>query len=79
MQLEDDLLLCPAAALSVGLSRFVHEVKQPDGESYSPDDLFYILLSIQQVTHTCVLLLFSSLYKVINEKSVFLIIIIFVI
>ncbi|XP_039978355.1 LOW QUALITY PROTEIN: uncharacterized protein LOC120786776 [Xiphias gladius] len=46
--LKEDVLHCSAAELSDGLCRFINEVKQPDGESYSPDSLFYLCLSIQQ-------------------------------
>uniref|UniRef100_A0A4W6DAT5 TRASH domain-containing protein n=1 Tax=Lates calcarifer TaxID=8187 RepID=A0A4W6DAT5_LATCA len=45
---EEDILRCSAAELSDSLCRFINEVKQPDGESYSPDSLFYLCLSIQQ-------------------------------
>ncbi|XP_056256201.1 uncharacterized protein LOC130184300 isoform X2 [Seriola aureovittata] len=47
VRLKEDVLHCSAAELSDGLCRFVSEVKQPDGEPYSPDGLFYLCLSIQ--------------------------------
>ncbi|XP_026156664.1 uncharacterized protein LOC113126760 [Mastacembelus armatus] len=43
-----DVLCCSAAELSDGLCCFINEVKQPDGEPYAPDGLFYLCLSIQQ-------------------------------
>ncbi|XP_069033055.1 uncharacterized protein [Embiotoca jacksoni] len=46
--LKADLLRCSAAELSDGLCCFVSEVRRPDGEPYSPDSLFYLLLGIQQ-------------------------------
>uniref|UniRef100_A0A7N8X8L4 DUF3504 domain-containing protein n=1 Tax=Mastacembelus armatus TaxID=205130 RepID=A0A7N8X8L4_9TELE len=42
------VLCCSAAELSDGLCCFINEVKQPDGEPYAPDGLFYLCLSIQQ-------------------------------
>uniref|UniRef100_A0A4W6DBP6 TRASH domain-containing protein n=1 Tax=Lates calcarifer TaxID=8187 RepID=A0A4W6DBP6_LATCA len=48
VRLKEDILRCSAAELSDSLCRFINEVKQPDGESYSPDSLFYLCLSIQQ-------------------------------
>ncbi|XP_070702934.1 zinc finger MYM-type protein 4-like [Pempheris klunzingeri] len=46
--LNEDVLHCSATELCDGLCRFITEVKQPDGEPYSPDSLFYLCLSIQQ-------------------------------
>ncbi|XP_044027833.1 uncharacterized protein LOC122864451 isoform X2 [Siniperca chuatsi] len=46
--LKEDVLLCSVTELSGSLCCFITEVKQPDGEPYSPDSLFYLCLSIQQ-------------------------------
>ncbi|XP_028256549.1 uncharacterized protein LOC114432624 isoform X2 [Parambassis ranga] len=43
-----DIRHCSAGELSEGLCHFVSEVKQPNGEPYRPDHLFYLCLSIQQ-------------------------------
>ncbi|KAI1901782.1 hypothetical protein AGOR_G00037940 [Albula goreensis] len=48
MVLKEDVLQCTTAELSYGLCRFVTEVRRPNGESYSPDSLFYLCLGIQQ-------------------------------
>uniref|UniRef100_A0A8C8CLX1 TRASH domain-containing protein n=1 Tax=Oncorhynchus tshawytscha TaxID=74940 RepID=A0A8C8CLX1_ONCTS len=34
--------------LSLALSRFVHEVRRPNGECYAPDSVLYLCLGIQQ-------------------------------
>lgn len=49
MVLKEDILQCTTAELSYGLCCFINEVKQPNGEPYSPDNLFYLCLGIQQV------------------------------
>ncbi|KAM3597055.1 uncharacterized protein V6R79_025494 [Siganus canaliculatus] len=48
MELKEDVLRCTTAELSYGLCCFIHEVKRPNGDSYSPDSLFYLCLGIQQ-------------------------------
>ncbi|XP_051527024.1 zinc finger MYM-type protein 4-like isoform X2 [Myxocyprinus asiaticus] len=48
MTLKEDLLNCSPAELSYGLSKFISEVRRPNGEKYSPDSIFYLCLSIQQ-------------------------------
>ncbi|XP_029370194.1 zinc finger MYM-type protein 4-like isoform X2 [Echeneis naucrates] len=48
VRLKEDILHYSAAELCDALCRFVNEVKQPDGEPYSPDNLFYLCLSLQQ-------------------------------
>ncbi|KAK2830721.1 hypothetical protein Q5P01_018652 [Channa striata] len=48
MELKEDILRCTTAELSYGLCCFITEVKRPNGESYSPDSLFYLCLGIQQ-------------------------------
>ncbi|KAF7665300.1 hypothetical protein LDENG_00144680 [Lucifuga dentata] len=45
---KDDILQCDSAELSFALSRFVREVRRPNGETYSPDSIFYLCLGIQQ-------------------------------
>ncbi|CAB1328868.1 unnamed protein product [Coregonus sp. 'balchen'] len=37
-----------ASELSLALSRFVHEVRRPNGERYAPDSVLYLCLGIQQ-------------------------------
>ncbi|KAJ8384951.1 hypothetical protein AAFF_G00196170 [Aldrovandia affinis] len=48
MVLKEDVLQCSTAELSYGLSRFLTEVRRPNGEAYTPDSLFYLCLGIQQ-------------------------------
>ncbi|XP_030644396.1 zinc finger MYM-type protein 4 [Chanos chanos] len=48
MKLKEDMLQCSTAELSYGLYKFVSEVRRPNGESYSPDSIFYLCLGIQQ-------------------------------
>ncbi|XP_047460232.1 zinc finger MYM-type protein 4 isoform X2 [Mugil cephalus] len=48
LELKEDVLRCTTTELSYGLCCFIHEVKRPNGESYSPDSLFYLCLGIQQ-------------------------------
>uniref|UniRef100_A0AAZ1XJS5 DUF3504 domain-containing protein n=1 Tax=Oreochromis aureus TaxID=47969 RepID=A0AAZ1XJS5_OREAU len=47
LTLKADLLRCSVAELSDCLLCFIREVKQSDGEPYSPNRLFYLCLSIQ--------------------------------
>uniref|UniRef100_A0A3Q4HMF6 Zinc finger MYM-type protein 4-like n=1 Tax=Neolamprologus brichardi TaxID=32507 RepID=A0A3Q4HMF6_NEOBR len=47
LTLKADLLRCSVAELSDCLLCFIREVKQSDGEPYSPRRLFYLCLSIQ--------------------------------
>ncbi|XP_013768022.1 zinc finger MYM-type protein 4-like [Pundamilia nyererei] len=47
LTLKADLLRCSVAELSDCLLCFIREVKQSDGEPYSPGRLFYLCLSIQ--------------------------------
>lgn len=49
LTLKADLLRCSVAELSDCLLCFIREVKQSDGEPYSPGRLFYLCLSIQLV------------------------------
>ncbi|KAL2080385.1 hypothetical protein ACEWY4_024178 [Coilia grayii] len=46
--LKEDLLQCTTAELSYGLCKFISEYKRPNGESYSPDSVYYLCLGIQQ-------------------------------
>ncbi|KAG9333324.1 hypothetical protein JZ751_012857, partial [Albula glossodonta] len=46
--LKADVLQCSSAELSVGLCRFIKEVRRPNGELYSPDSIFYLCLGLQQ-------------------------------
>nr|XP_046268142.1 zinc finger MYM-type protein 4 isoform X2 [Scatophagus argus] len=46
--IKEDVLQCDSAELSFALSRFVKEVRRPNGETYSPDSIFYLCLGIQQ-------------------------------
>ncbi|XP_066562569.1 zinc finger MYM-type protein 2 isoform X1 [Amia ocellicauda] len=48
VRLKRNLLSHSAAELNYGLSRFVSEVRRPNGESYAPDSVFYLCLGIQQ-------------------------------
>ncbi|XP_041114739.1 zinc finger MYM-type protein 2 isoform X2 [Polyodon spathula] len=48
VRLKMDLLSHTAAELNYGLSRFVHEVRRPNRECYSPDSIYYLCLGIQQ-------------------------------
>lgn len=43
------LLSLSPAELNQSLSRFVKEVRRPNGECYTPDSLLYLCLSIQKV------------------------------
>ncbi|XP_072899781.1 zinc finger MYM-type protein 2 isoform X4 [Hemitrygon akajei] len=47
-QFKEDLLSCTATELDCGLSKFVKEVRRPNGERYAPDSLYYLCLGIQQ-------------------------------
>uniref|UniRef100_A0A673KTL4 TRASH domain-containing protein n=1 Tax=Sinocyclocheilus rhinocerous TaxID=307959 RepID=A0A673KTL4_9TELE len=46
--LSFSLLSLSPAELNQSLSRFVKEVRRPNGESYTPDSLLYLCLSIQK-------------------------------
>ncbi|XP_071327127.1 zinc finger MYM-type protein 4-like isoform X2 [Trachinotus anak] len=48
VDIKEDILQCDSAELSFALSRFVREVRRPNGETYSPDSVFYLCLGIQQ-------------------------------
>ncbi|XP_064167802.1 zinc finger MYM-type protein 2 [Anguilla rostrata] len=47
-RLKRNLLSLSAAELNYGLSRFVSEVRRPNGEAYAPDSVFYLCLGIQR-------------------------------
>ncbi|XP_060760721.1 zinc finger MYM-type protein 4 isoform X2 [Neoarius graeffei] len=46
--IKEDVLQCSTAELSYGLCKFVSEVRRPNGETYSPDSIYYLCLGIQQ-------------------------------
>ncbi|XP_044023735.1 zinc finger MYM-type protein 4-like isoform X3 [Siniperca chuatsi] len=48
VDIKEDVLQCDSAELSFALSRFIREVRRPNGETYSPDSIFYLCLGIQQ-------------------------------
>ncbi|XP_044230878.1 zinc finger MYM-type protein 4 isoform X1 [Thunnus albacares] len=48
VDIKEDILQCDSAELSFALSRFIKEVRRPNGETYSPDSIFYLCLGIQQ-------------------------------
>uniref|UniRef100_UPI003AAE8806 zinc finger MYM-type protein 4 n=1 Tax=Centroberyx gerrardi TaxID=166262 RepID=UPI003AAE8806 len=48
MVLKEDVLQCDSTELSFALCRFIKEVRRPNGETYSPDSIFYLCLGIQQ-------------------------------
>ncbi|XP_077340122.1 zinc finger MYM-type protein 2 isoform X2 [Lithobates pipiens] len=48
MRLKENLLEHTASELSHGLSRFVKEVRRSNGDSYSPDSIYYLCLGIQE-------------------------------
>lgn len=54
VDIKEDVLQCDSAELSFALSRFIKEVRRPNGETYSPDSIFYLCLGIQQVHTHCV-------------------------
>ncbi|KAF0044655.1 hypothetical protein F2P81_003813 [Scophthalmus maximus] len=52
VDVKEDILQCDSAELSFALSRFIREVRRPNGETYSPDSIFYLCLGIQQYLFT---------------------------
>lgn len=50
VDIKEDILQCDSAELSFALTRFIKEVRRPNGETYSPDSIFYLCLGIQQVS-----------------------------
>ncbi|XP_041668209.1 zinc finger MYM-type protein 4 isoform X2 [Cheilinus undulatus] len=48
VDIKEDVIQCDSAELSFALSRFIKEVRRPNGEKYSPDSIFYLCLGIQQ-------------------------------
>uniref|UniRef100_A0A8C4I846 TRASH domain-containing protein n=1 Tax=Dicentrarchus labrax TaxID=13489 RepID=A0A8C4I846_DICLA len=48
VDIKEDVLQCNSAELSLALTRFIREVRRPNGETYSPDSIFYLCLGIQQ-------------------------------
>lgn len=49
-RLKADILQCSSSELSEGLCLFIREVQHAEEDSCSPDNLFYLCLSIQLVT-----------------------------
>ncbi|XP_035612949.1 zinc finger MYM-type protein 2-like isoform X2 [Oncorhynchus keta] len=45
---KSNLLSLKASELSLALSRFVRDVRRPNGERYAPDSILYLCLGIQQ-------------------------------
>uniref|UniRef100_A0A3B5MD48 TRASH domain-containing protein n=1 Tax=Xiphophorus couchianus TaxID=32473 RepID=A0A3B5MD48_9TELE len=45
---KEDIVQCSSAELGFALTRFIREVRRPNGEPYSPDSIFYLCLGIQQ-------------------------------
>lgn len=53
VDIKEDILECNSVELSFALTRFIQEVRRPNGDAYSPDSIFYLCLGIQQVpTHS---------------------------
>ncbi|XP_045918869.1 zinc finger MYM-type protein 4 isoform X3 [Micropterus dolomieu] len=48
VDIKEDILQCDSTELSFALSRFIREVRRPNGETYSPDSIFYLCLGLQQ-------------------------------
>ncbi|TSK28205.1 Zinc finger MYM-type protein 4 [Bagarius yarrelli] len=48
ISIKEDLLQCSTTELSYGLSKFVTEVRRPNGENYKSDSIYYLCLGIQQ-------------------------------
>ncbi|XP_040055245.2 zinc finger MYM-type protein 4-like isoform X2 [Gasterosteus aculeatus] len=48
VDIKEDVLQCNSAELSFALSHFIRDVRRPNGETYSPDSIFYLCLGIQQ-------------------------------
>lgn len=65
VDIKEDVLQCDSAELSFALSHFIREVRRPNGETYSPDSIFYLCLGIQQV-HTLVVSLVSILIHLVS-------------
>lgn len=49
VDIKEDILECNSVELSFALTRFIQEVRRPNGDAYSPDSIFYLCLGIQQV------------------------------
>ncbi|XP_068437013.1 zinc finger MYM-type protein 4-like isoform X2 [Clinocottus analis] len=48
VDIKEDVLQCDSAELSFALTHFIRDVRRPNGETYSPDSIFYLCLGIQQ-------------------------------
>lgn len=51
--LKNNLDSLSSAELNRALARFVREVRRPCGDSYAPDSIFYLCISIQKVSYVC--------------------------
>lgn len=49
LRVKTNLLSMKAGRLGQALSRFVREVRRPNGERYTPDSILYLCLGIQKV------------------------------
>lgn len=52
LDFKEDILQYDSTELSFALSRFIKELRRPNGDTYSPDSIFYLCLGIQQVHST---------------------------
>ncbi|KAM9321170.1 zinc finger MYM-type protein 2 [Gastrophryne carolinensis] len=48
LMMKDNLLQHTGSELNCLLSRFVEEVRRPNGDSYAPDSIYYLCLGIQE-------------------------------
>uniref|UniRef100_H2MTV1 TRASH domain-containing protein n=1 Tax=Oryzias latipes TaxID=8090 RepID=H2MTV1_ORYLA len=48
LDFKEDILQYDSTELSFALSRFIKELRRPNGDTYSPDSIFYLCLGIQQ-------------------------------
>lgn len=69
VHLKEDILQCDSAELSFALSCFIKEVRRPNGDTYSPDSIFYLCLGIQQVHTSTNILAFFFVFQVSPHSS----------
>lgn len=74
IDIKEDIIECNSVELSFALSLFIKEVRRPNGETYSPDSIFYLCLGIQQVHILSVSLLPVWIHFVSNWCLLFLLI-----
>lgn len=70
VRLKDSLLSLSQTELNQSLSRFVKEVRRPNGESYAPDSILYLCLSIQKVRWSPASSLCACLYSIEAVKII---------